>query len=111
MNREDGVYSRAVIDYGILTCGPENFDLSVIDRAVDVSAGFLEAGNTAYKRIRVNGLESGVDALLIFAQGIFRGFWLRKNFFPTFKIDINAISTSLVLLDDNVAYDPYFQRF
>ncbi|XP_014550204.1 hypothetical protein COCVIDRAFT_71735, partial [Bipolaris victoriae FI3] len=106
----DGEYSSGVINYCLLTHRPMNDPnrasgegLRSIDYEKDVGAGFWDAGNTAYKRIRADGKASGADGVMAFSREIFRDYWLTQNFLSYFKVDMNALGKDLVPQDDHVA--------
>jgi hypothetical protein len=89
VTRGDGEYSNGVINYCILTHRPHGYAASSIDHVKDVAAGFWEAGDTPYKRIRADGLASGADGVMAFSRFLFRNLWLRKNFIEYFKVPKN----------------------
>ncbi|KAI8710946.1 hypothetical protein NCS52_01523500 [Fusarium sp. LHS14.1] len=92
MTKGDGEYSNGVINYYLLTHRPdEDPNRSVgegfrsIEYEKDVGAGFWDAGNTPYKRIRAHRKASGAGGVMTFSREIFRDYWLSENFLSYFK--------------------------
>ncbi|KAL2669888.1 hypothetical protein Neosp_015185 [[Neocosmospora] mangrovei] len=102
--------SNGVINYCLLTHRPdEDPNRSVgegfrsIEYEKDVGAGFWDAGNTPYKRIRAHRKASGAGGVMTFSREIFRDYWLSENFLSYFKVKMDALGRDLAPEDDNVA--------
>ncbi|PSR81475.1 hypothetical protein BD289DRAFT_40162 [Coniella lustricola] len=108
VTKGDADFSNGVLNYCIVTNRSDGTAPIVVDSKKDIAAGIWDDGDTPYARIRADGKASGADGVMAFSRGIFRDLWLKENFLPYFKANLEELKKSLVPQGDNVAKEPNY---